>query len=193
MTMRELEIPGSFVIEPDVVEDSRGYYAPLWQSAEFVRRGLPTEFAQINLSFSERRGTLRGLHWQIAPHEEAKLVLCTRGRIFDVMVDTRPASPTRGRWAGVTISASEHRLVYVPHGCAHGLLTLDEGCEILYASTGERHPESERGLRFDDGSVGIDWPEEIRVISKKDLTWPALEAGAAARAVADPQPGSRIR
>ena len=193
MKMTELEIPGSFVIETDVVEDRRGYYAPLWHSAEFVRRGLPTDFAQINLSFSERRGTLRGLHWQAAPHEEAKLVLCTRGKIFDVIVDTRPASPTRGRWVGLTISSSDHRMVYVPHGCAHGLLTLEDACEILYTSTAERQPGSERGMRYDDRGVGIAWPDEIRVISDKDLAWPAFESAEGRGAVAAQPAGHEVR
>lgn len=193
MRMTELEIDGAYAIDTDVIQDHRGYYAPLWRSAEFVRHGLPREFAQVNLSFSEHRGTLRGLHWQAAPHDEAKLVLCTRGRIFDVVVDTRPRSPTRGRWVGLTISSSDHRMVYVPHGCAHGLLTLDDACEILYTSTTERHPESERGLRYDDPGVGITWPDEVRVISDKDLAWPAYDTAEGTGAAAVQPAGHEVR
>ena len=174
MKFAELEVAGAFVVDCDILNDERGSYVRGWRSEEFSTFGLPNQFKQWNLSRSKRKGTLRGLHWQIEPHAESKLILCVRGEVFDVVVDMRPGSTTFGRWSGVVISAKNRRMIFVPPSCAHGILTLEDESEIFYASTGEYQPMSERGLRFDDAHIGIEWPEEIAVISEKDKRWPSF-------------------
>ena len=173
MIVHETEIPGAFVIEPEPVADERGSFARIFDADEFAERGLETEFVQWSVSFNERTGTLRGLHFQREPHAETKLVRCTRGSLFDVIVDLRPDSPAFTRWAAVELSADNRRALYIPKGLAHGFQTLADGTEVVYAITEPYAPDSAAGVRWDDPAFGIDWPPaEDRVMSEKDRSWP---------------------
>jgi dTDP-4-dehydrorhamnose 3,5-epimerase len=177
MRFLDTRVAGAWLLEPDVRADDRGFFARLWSRDEFTARGLNSDFVQANNSFSNLRGTLRGLHWQAEPHGEAKLVRCIQGRIFDVIVDMRPASPTYLRWAGAELGADDRRLAYVPEGCAHGYLTLDDRTEVIYAVTAPYAAASERGLRWNDPAVGIEWPMAPPVLSAKDRAWPDVVPG----------------
>src|SRR5262249_49758163 len=146
------------IVEPELRSDERGGFARLWCRREFAEHGLNAAFVQCNGSFSARRGTLRGLHYQAAPYQEAKLVRCIRGAIFDVLVDLRRDSQTYLRWFGVELTADNWKMIYVPEGCAHGYLTLEDNVEVMYPVTSFYHPEAERGLRWDDPLVAIQWP-----------------------------------
>ena len=175
MIFNETAIPGAFLIEPERIEDDRGYFARTWCRDEFEARGLNPALVQCSASFNARRGTLRGMHYQAAPHSEAKLVRCTRGAIFDVVVDLRPGSTAFGRWAAVELSAENGRALYVPEGCGHGFQTLADGSEVFYQMSREYHPDSARGVRWDDPSLAIEWPPvELRTISEGDKTLPRL-------------------
>jgi dTDP-4-dehydrorhamnose 3,5-epimerase len=175
MILTELPLAGAFVVEPERLADERGFFARTYCAREFAQRGVTTRFVQCNTSFNRLRGTLRGLHYQQGPHAEAKLVSCTRGAIFDVVVDVRPDSPTYRRWHGVELSEQNARLLYVPEGFAHGFQTLRDDTTVFY-QMGEFHaPESARGIRWDDPCLGIAWPPaDARVISARDLSYPLL-------------------
>jgi dTDP-4-dehydrorhamnose 3,5-epimerase len=134
-------------------------------------QGLKSTFVQANMSRATTAGTIRGLHYQVDPAPETKLMRCTRGAIYDVIVDMRPGSPTRGRWFGAELTAENHRAMYVPDYFAHGFLTLEPDSEVHYMVSAPYTPEAERGLRFDDPAIGIDWPIPVRVVSKKDRAW----------------------
>jgi dTDP-4-dehydrorhamnose 3,5-epimerase len=164
-------IEGALLIVPDLRSDTRGSFARIWSAEEFAARGLSTNFVQANASVTTRRGTLRGLHYQTAPHAEAKLVRCIRGAIYDVIVDVRPSSPTYRRWIGVELAAGEPRMLYVPPGCAHGYQTLVDDTEVFYPVTAPYTPGAEQGVRFDDPAFAIEWPLEVSLISEKDLGW----------------------
>jgi dTDP-4-dehydrorhamnose 3,5-epimerase len=165
-------IPGAHLIEPEPRADDRGYFARLWSQTEFADHGLTEDFVQCNAAFSVRRATLRGLHYQIAPHQEVKLVRCVRGAIFDVLVDLRPTSPTYLRWFGKELTARAGTMLYVPHGCAHGYLTLEDACELFYLVSHAYHPAAERGVRWNDPSFAIEWPiADGLTISDKDREW----------------------
>ena len=146
-----------------------------WCVNEFADHGIAFSPLQANMGFSRLAGTVRGMHYQAAPHEEAKLVRCTRGTVFDVLVDLRPESATRGRWFGTTLSADNARMLYLPPGCAHGYQTLEDGSEIYYLTSAVYAPDAVRGLRFDDPTVGIQWPLPPRGVSEQDMRWPLLE------------------
>jgi dTDP-4-dehydrorhamnose 3,5-epimerase len=171
--MRFLETPitGAWLVEPEARSDERGFFAKLWTAERLAARGLRSDFVECNESGSVRRGTLRGLHYQAAPHGEVKLVRCVRGRIFDAIVDLRSDSPTYLKWFGTELTADNRRMVYVPEGCAHGYLTLEDGCEVMYPVTAPYRPESERGLRWNDPLIAITWPAEPTVLSPKDREW----------------------
>jgi dTDP-4-dehydrorhamnose 3,5-epimerase len=171
----ETPIRGALIIEPELRADSRGYFARTWCQQEWAEHGLPSELVQCSISFSPRRGTLRGLHYQAAPHEEVKLVRVTRGAALDVVVDLRPDSPTFRQWHGVKLTADNHRMVLVPRACAHGLLTLADDTDVSYQMSRPHREAAARGVRFDDPALGIDWPEPIRVISERDRQWPLLK------------------
>lgn len=172
MRFTSTPISGAWLVQPELRQDERGHFARLWCRDELARQGLRGDFVQANNSFSRAAGTLRGLHWQGAPHGEVKLVGCTRGRIFDVIVDVRAGSPTFLKWFGAELSADNRTMVYVPEGCAHGYLTLEGDSEVVYPVTAVYHAASERGLRWDDPAVGIEWPIEPAVVSEKDRAWP---------------------
>jgi dTDP-4-dehydrorhamnose 3,5-epimerase len=175
MQFRPLQIPGLWLIEPDKVEDERGYFSRLFCSDLFKERGLCTNYPQWSVSFNRRRGTLRGLHFQAIPHEEIKLVSCTRGAVFDVAVDLRPHSASRARWVGVELSAEKGSVLYIPAGFAHGFQTLTDDAELLYHISERHHPEAARGVRWDDPDVAITWPMvKQRVISARDASLPRL-------------------
>jgi dTDP-4-dehydrorhamnose 3,5-epimerase len=168
MVFDELEVKGAFVIEPEKKEDERGFFARTWCQKEFVAHGLNPRLVQCNISYSKKKGTLRGLHYQAPPHEEAKLVRCTRGAIYDVILDLRRDSPTFKRWIALELIAESNRMVYVPEGFAHGFQSLEDDTEVFYQTSEFYHPESERGVRWNDPTFGVEWPLEVSVISEKD-------------------------
>ncbi|HYB10585.1 MAG TPA: dTDP-4-dehydrorhamnose 3,5-epimerase [Alphaproteobacteria bacterium] len=165
---------GAFIIEPERLEDERGFFARCWCRTELETHGLVASFAQCNISFNRKLGTLRGLHYQAAPYCEAKIVRCTRGRAFDVMVDLRPSSPTRHHWHAVELSADNARMVYVPEHFAHGFQTLEDDTELFYQMSEDHRPEAACGLRFDDPAFAIAWPIDNPILSLRDLSFPLL-------------------
>lgn len=175
MIFRSTTIGGVWVVEPERIEDERGFFARTWDTGEFERRGLNGRLVQCSLSFNRLRGTLRGLHYQAAPHEEAKLVRCTAGAIFDVAVDLRVGSPTYTGWFGAELSAENRLALYIAEGCAHGFLTLADDSEVLYEISESWSPDAARGIRWDDPAFGIRWPNEVVVINERDRTYPDLE------------------
>jgi dTDP-4-dehydrorhamnose 3,5-epimerase len=164
-------IPGAVVVEPEFLADERGFFARTWCTREFADHGLKSTFVQCSISFNERKGTLRGLHYQTAPHEEAKLIRCTRGAIYDVVLDLRPASPTYLKHFAVELTQENRGLLYVPEGCAHGFQTLAGGTEVFYQMSEFFAPECAAGHRWDDPAFAIDWPLEVSVISERDRSY----------------------
>jgi dTDP-4-dehydrorhamnose 3,5-epimerase len=171
MIFQETPLPGAFLIEPERFEDERGFFARTWCRREFAERGLAAELAQCNTSFNGKKGTLRGMHFQVAPHAEIKLVRCTRGAIYDVIIDLRPDSPGYRRWIGVELTAENLRQLYIPEGYAHGFQTLSDSSEVFYQMSEFYHPESARGVRWDDPVFGITWPLPVSVISPRDRAY----------------------
>ena len=175
MIFGETRIPGAWVVEPERLEDERGFFAWTWDADEFSQRGLDPRLSQCSISFNRSRGTLRGLHYQVAPHEEAKLVRCTAGAIFDVAVDLRRDSPAFTTWFGVELSAENRLALYVPTGCGHGFLTLVDRCEVHYQIAGSYAPEAATGVRWDDPAFGIIWPADVMLIHERDRSYPDFE------------------
>ena len=175
MIFRETKLPGAFAIDLEPKTDERGFFVRTWCQHEFAAHGLNTKLAQCSVSFNTRKGTLRGMHYQLAPHAESKLVRCTRGAIYDVIVDIRPQSPKFKDSFGIVLTAEKRNMLYVPEGCAHGFLTLEEGTEVFYQISEFQSPESARGVRFDDPAFGIAWPEKVEVISERDRNYPNFE------------------
>lgn len=175
MTYEETPVPGAWLVGLEQSVDERGFFARLFADGEFARHGLATRFVQISDSFNAAAGTLRGMHYQAAPAEEAKLVRCVRGSLFDVVVDLRPSSPAFKRWFGAELSAGNRLMTYVPEGCAHGYLTLEPETELLYFVTVPYSPEHQRGVRWDDPAFAIDWPSTPNVISDRDRDFPAFD------------------
>jgi len=172
MEFRSTPLDGAYVIELAPKGDDRGFFARLYCQREFAEFGLETSFVQINDSFTCRRGTLRGLHYQLPPAAEVKTVRCVRGALYDVIVDLRPDSPSFGRWFGAELTAENRRMMYVPRGFAHGFLTLADDTEALYLVGAFYSPADERGLRYDDPRFAIEWPIAPTEISAKDRAWP---------------------
>jgi len=162
-------------VEPELLEDERGSFARSFCQGEFRAHGLDPVIAQCNISFNKRRGVLRGLHYQVKPHEEAKLVRCTRGAIWDVIVDLREGAPTRYRWFATELTADNRRALYIPRGFAHGFQTLADNSEVFYQMSEFYHPESARGVRWNDPKIGIAWPLADPVVSPRDRSYPLLE------------------
>ena len=176
MIFSSTHIAGVFIIDLEEKPDHRGFFARTFCGDEFIRHGLKPTVAQCNLSFNHKKGTLRGMHYQIAPATETKLVRCTQGAIYDVIIDMRPESPTYLSHIGVELSAENRRALYVPEMFAHGYQALTDGAEVVY-QVGEFYtPGYERGLRFDDPLLDISWPLEVTEISEKDRNWPLLES-----------------
>lgn len=172
MIFEETRIAGVWLVKLDRFEDARGFFARSWDRDVFAERGLNPELAQCSISHNPKRRTLRGMHYQAAPHQEAKLVRCTSGAIFDVALDLRQRSATFGASFGTTISAENWIALYVPEGCAHGFLTLADSTEVLYQISVPYHPDAARGVRWDDPAFGISWPDRVSVISERDRTYP---------------------
>ena len=168
-----LAVPGLLVLDPLVHEDHRGLFWETFKASEFRDAGLPDQFCQDNHSLS-RRGVVRGLHYQLPPHGQAKLVRCLSGEIFDVAVDVRKGSETFGRWAALVLSAENKRMFYIPEGFAHGFCALSETAEVHYKATGEYCQEAERGVCWNDQVLGILWPVEEPLTSEKDILFPPL-------------------
>ena len=176
MTFHETNLPGVFEVHIEPRYDERGFFARSWCQKEFEEHGLDPRLVQCSVSFNSRKGTLRGLHYQAAPHPEAKVVRCTQGEIYDVVLDLRPQSPTFRDWIGMVLSAKNRVMLYIPEGCAHGFLTLEDQTEIFYQMSEFYHAESARGVRWDDPAFQIAWPGEVKVISERDRTYPNFEA-----------------
>jgi dTDP-4-dehydrorhamnose 3,5-epimerase len=175
MKFTELGVAGAYLVEQERVGDSRGYFARAWCQEEFRQIGLSPVFKQTNMSGTARRGTIRGLHYQVPPHSEAKFVRCVRGAMYDVIVDLRPESPTYQRWGAVELNADSGNALYLPAGVATGMQTLTEDVVMLYSVTAHYAPEAERGFRYDDPAFEIAWPLPPTVVSEKDLSWAAYE------------------
>ena len=168
----ETSLAGVFLVESETIEDDRGFFTRSWCEREFHAAGLDARVAQANISFNCRAGTVRGMHFQGEPHAESKLVRCTRGAIFDVVVDLRPASPTYCQWYGASLAADKHNAMYVPVDCAHGLQTMVDDSEVHYLMSEFYDPEAASGVRYDDPAFGIDWPRPVTAIAEKDTNWP---------------------
>lgn len=167
-------IAGAFELGLEKRGDDRGFFARTYCAEEFKAHGLVAHYVQMNTNFTAKRGAVKGLHWQVEPHGEAKLVRCIAGRVFDVMVDMRKDSPTYLRWQGFELDARDPRLVYVPPGCAHGFLSLSDDAEITYLVGHAYVPAAERGLRYNDPAIGIVWPIPVETVSAKDAAWPDI-------------------
>jgi dTDP-4-dehydrorhamnose 3,5-epimerase len=172
MIFTETRLKGAFIIEPEPVEDERGFFARTFDEKEFQAHGLNSRSVQCSISFNKRKGTLRGLHLQVAPYEETRLVRCTKGAIHDVIIDLRRDSPTFKEWIAVELTAENRRMLYIPERFAHGFQTLDDNTEVSYQMSESYHPESARGVRWNDPVFGIVWPDGIRVISDRDCKYP---------------------
>lgn len=168
MKFTALTVAGSYLIEPVIMTDERGFFARTFCRNEFVRHSLNPDLVQCSISFNRHAGTLRGMHYQRAPHAEAKLVRCTAGVIFDVVLDLRPASSSYLQWTGMELSADNHRAMYVPEGCAHGFLTLADASEVFYQMSVDYHPDAAAGVRWDDPAFGIAWPRRDVIMSERD-------------------------
>jgi len=172
MIFKETKLKGAYVIELEPIKDERGYFARRFCQAEFKENGLNPCVAQCNVSYNEKKGTLRGMHYQNAPYEEAKVVSCIRGCIYDVIIDLRRDSATYCQWLGVELSAENYKMLYVPGGFAHGFQTVEDNAMVFYQVSEFYHPEYERGVRWDDSSFGIKWPLNNYIISTKDRQFP---------------------
>ena len=176
MIFTEGKLHGVWIVDVDKRPDERGFFGRTWDRDEFAARGLASDLVQCSVSFNARRGTLRGMHWQAAPHEEVKLVRCTRGAIYDVLLDMRADSPTFKQWMSVELTQENLRALYVPPGVAHGFQTFSDHTEVYYQMAGTYHPESARGVRWDDPAFAIEWPAmRSRVMSQRDATFPDFE------------------
>ena len=171
MNFTETRLPGAFIVEPELGTDERGFFARIWCQREFAAHGLNPRLVQCNLSGNARAGTLRGLHYQVAPYEEAKLVSCLRGAICDVIVDLRPDSPTFRAWLAVELTAANRRMLYISEGFAHGFQTLEDDTEVCYQMSEFYAPEAARGLRWNDPAFGIRWPLPVKIISERDRNY----------------------
>lgn len=175
MNFRDTPIPGATLIELEHRGDHRGFFARQFCEQEFRQAGLPSRIVQVNNSLSAQRGTLRGMHYQLPPDAETKMVRCIRGAIFDVVLDLRPQSPAFGRWHGEELTDGNRHMLLVPKGCAHGFITLSDDAEVLYLVDHPYRPVSERGIRHDDPRFGIEWPMAAAEISEKDRAWPDFD------------------
>lgn len=175
MRFEPTPLAGVYTIALEPIEDERGFFARTWCAREFEEQGLETGFVQANVGFNKRRGTLRGLHFQSPPHEEVKVVRCSRGAVWDVAVDLRKQSTTYLRWFATRLDEENRRALYIPRGCAHGYLTLVEDSELHYQTSAFYEPAAAAGVPYDDPSLAIEWPEEPSVVSEQDRSWPALD------------------
>ncbi|MFH2066096.1 MAG: dTDP-4-dehydrorhamnose 3,5-epimerase [Pseudomonadota bacterium] len=175
MIFKETRLKGAFIIEPEPREDERGFFARTFCKREFAEHDLLTDFVQCNISFNQKKGTLRGMHYQATPNQEAKLVRCTSGAIYDVIIDLRPDSPTYTQWIAVELNEDNRNMLFIPKDFAHGFLTLTDNTEIFYQMTQYFVAEASRGLRWNDTTIKIDWPEPINSMSPKDKHYPDFQ------------------
>ena len=175
MIFTETKLKGSFIIELELLEDERGFFARTLDKKQFKKYNLNPQLIQCNISFNKKKGTIRGMHYQLAPYGENKLVRCTDGKIFDVIIDLRPHSETFRNWMGVELTEKNYKMLYVPKGFAHGFQTLENNTEVFYQMTDNYMPEYTKGLRWDDKIIGIKWPLKPTMISQKDLSYEFLE------------------
>ena len=175
MILRETPLSGAFVVDVEPARDARGLFARTFDRDTFAARGLAVTIDQVSVSYNERAGTLRGMHYQADPHGEEKLVRCVRGAIHDVIVDLRPSSPTFQQSFGVDLDEDSRTALYIPKGLAHGFLTLTDGAEVLYLISTPYVPDAARGVRWDDPAFGIDWPGSPQVMSDRDRTYPDFQ------------------
>lgn len=176
MIFTEASLKGAYIIDLEKRADDRGFFARRWCAREFSSHGLSPDIAQVNVGHSVRRGTLRGMHFQIAPYAEVKVVHCSRGALYDVIVDLRDESPTRGQWLGVELTAENGRMLYVPPGFAHGYQTLQDATDLVYRTSQFYERDAARGVRYDDPAFGITWPVPVTAISAEDRAWPDYRA-----------------
>jgi len=174
MIFTETIIKGAFIIEPELRMDKRGFFARSYCRDEFGNHGLDTSIAQCNISYNKNKGTMRGMHYQAPPYEEAKIVSCTRGAIFDVILDLRRNSKTFRQWAAIELTDKNFKMVYIPKGCAHGFQTLKDNTMVYYQMTEVFHPEFACGVKWDDPAFGIQWPSGKKIISEKDTLFPGF-------------------
>ncbi|QCX39137.1 dTDP-4-dehydrorhamnose 3,5-epimerase [Aureibaculum algae] len=175
MLFKETKLKGVFLLNLEKIEDGRGFFSRLWCKKELEEKNLNADVVQSNISYNKKKGTLRGLHYQKAPYEETKYVRCTKGAMYDVVVDLRPDSPTYKQWLGVELSEENASMLYVPKGCAHGYLALEDHTEVTYFVTQFYKSDAEGGIRYDDKSFNIEWPIAITEISDKDKNRPDYE------------------
>ncbi len=171
MIFIETKLKGSYIIELEPIKDERGFFARSFCQKEFEEHGLNLHIAQCNVSYNKKKGTLRGMHYQVAPHEEVKLVSCIRGKIFDVIIDLRTASPTYCEWFAVDLSAEDYKMLYIPKSFAHGFQTLKDNTVVFYQMSEFYYPECARGVRWNDPAFGIEWPLPNPIISRKDRAY----------------------
>jgi dTDP-4-dehydrorhamnose 3,5-epimerase len=172
MIFLETELSGVFVIHVEPVHDERGFFARSWCQKDFASHGINSHMVQCNISGNLRKGTLRGMHYQAAPHAETKLIRCSRGSIFDVALDLRPNSSTYKRWTTAVLTGRNYHMMCIPEGCAHGFLTLEDDSEVFYQMSEFYHLGSARGVRWNDPAFGIEWPGAVEVISARDASYP---------------------
>ena len=171
MIFAETKLKGSFIVEPERFDDERGFFAQTFSREEFEARGMSPRVAECNIAYNRRRGTLRGMHFQLPPRAQAKLVRCTAGAIYDVAIDLRPGSPTFREWVGVELSAQNRLMFYVPEGFAHGYLTLEDDTEVFYQVSDKFAPELSGGVRWDDPAFGVELPIAVEVINERDASY----------------------
>lgn len=172
MKFTETDLPGAYIIDPERLEDDRGFFARTWCQNEFSKYSLTDNFVQANIAYNKHKGILRGMHFQTEPYQEDKLVRCTSGAIVDVIIDLRPESPAYTRWVAVELTGKNRRMLYVPKGFAHGYQTLEADSEVFYQVSQFYTPQAEQGVRWDDPRFSIQWPDDERIISDKDKNWP---------------------
>ncbi|MEW6602630.1 MAG: dTDP-4-dehydrorhamnose 3,5-epimerase [Nitrospirota bacterium] len=175
MIFKETRLKGSFIIEPERFEDERGFFARTWCKNEFEINGLDTNLVQCNISFNKKSGTLRGMHFQKAPYSEIKLVRCTRGAVYDVIIDLRRDSDTFREWLAVELTEENRMMLYVPEGIAHGFLTLKDNTELFYQMSEFYYPDYAGGVRWNDPAFSVNWPADVRIISERDRDYPDFQ------------------
>ena len=175
MIFTETKLKGAYLVEVKKIEDNRGFFGRAWCQKEFEDQGLNGNVVQINTSFTHKKGTMRGLHYQVDPYQETKFIRCTKGSIWDVIIDLRPKSPTFMQWVGHELSADNYKMVYVPENFAHGFVTLEDNSEVYYPVTTFYTPGAERGIRWNDPAFNIAWPVEVEIVTEKDGNHPDFD------------------